>query len=166
MAIVAIFALMLLVTLMKVFLPKGIEVKGKQQFELKLTFIERLVYQRVNLYSLGAVLALMTVTGSIANGFQLLIIVVTEAILTIPVKVTATTQGLAINRVLFREWSEFAGFTTSGRLITLLPKDGSRSFNIPVLAERQDALVDAIGHHLPRMKAGKEVRRKQRITVS
>src|SRR5215216_957229 len=129
MAVVALFVLMLLVTLMKVYLPKGVQVPGKQQFELNLTFIERLIYQRVNLYSLGAVLALMTVTGSIANGIQLLVIVITEAILTIPVKVAATTQGLAINHVVFREWSDFAGFITSGRLITLQPKDGSRPFN-------------------------------------
>ncbi len=165
MAVIVLFALMLIVTLMRVYLPRGVKVTGKQKLEVKLNFIERLVLQRINLYAIGAVLFLMTVTQSIPSGLQLVVIVATQVILLIPVRTVVTSDGIALNHVLFRPWSDFAGFTVESRRITLMGAKGARPLHIPVLAEHQSELVTALGRHLPRIQARKEARSEHQVTV-
>lgn len=165
MAVIVLFVLMLVVMLMRVYLLRGVAVTGKQKLEVKLSFIERLILQRVNLYAIGAVLCLMTVTQSIPNGLQLVVIVATQAILLIPVRVVLTSDGIGLNRVLFRPWSDFSGFSVESRRISLAGREGTRPMHLPVLAEHQKELVIALGRHLPRIQARKEARSEHQVTV-
>lgn len=166
MAVIVLFALMLMVMLSRVFLPKSVAVTGKAQYEIRLSYIERLIFHRVNLYALGAFLAVLTISGTIPNGLQLLVVLATQAILLVPVRVMVSSDGVAINRALFRPWSDFAGYTTDARRLTLAGKSGVRALRIPVLAERRQELVVAVGRHLPRIQARKEARSEHQVTAS
>lgn len=165
MAVIVLFALMLIVMLMRVYLPRGVEVTGKPLVSYRLTFVEKMVLHRVNLYAIGAFLALLTLTGSIENGLQLLVVLATQAILLIPVRVSVTTDGIAINRAMFRPWSDFESFGTQPRHISFAGREGTRGFSLPVLNEHQKELVVAVGRHLPRMQARKGARSEHQVTA-
>lgn len=165
MAVIVLFTLMLIVTLMRVYLPRGIEVPGKTLVSYKLSFVEKMVLHRVNLYAIGAFLALLTLTGNIGNGLQLLIVLATQAILLVPVRVSVTTDGVAINRALFRPWSDFAGFSTQPRYIKFAGREGMRGCSLPVLNEHQRDLLTAVGRHLPRIQARREARSEHQVTA-
>jgi hypothetical protein len=165
-AVIVLFALMFMIMLSRVYLPKAISLTGKKLFEVRLTYVERLILHRINLYAIGAVLVLLTVTGTITNGLQLVVILATQAILLVPTRVAVLSDGIALNRALFRPWSDFSGYTTDARRITLAGKPGVRALHLPVLAEHQQELASAVGRHLPRIQARKEARSEHQVTVS
>ncbi len=166
MALFVLFGLMLLVMLARVYLPLGVEVRGKVLYRANLSLVERYLLHRVNFYAIGAVLVLMTVTGNISNGFQLFIVIGAQVISLIPVRCVLTSEGVALNNVVFRSWSDFGSYRTSARRVTLIGREGSRSLNIPIVAEHQRDLVKILGRHLPRTYAGKEAPAENPVTVS
>ena len=160
------FALMLLVMLMRVYLPRGTRTTGKVVRVVQLSLVERFHLQRVNLYAIGAVLLLMTVTNTIATGSQILVLLIAQAMLMIPVRCKLTSDGVALNNVVFRPWSEFAGFSVASRRIVLMGRDGTRPMNLPLLADHQKEVIPILRRHLPEVTARKEARGENRATVS
>jgi hypothetical protein len=163
MAVILLFVLMLLVMLMRVFMPRGVKVRGKVVHKYTLSLVERFVLHRINLYSIGAVLFLMTITGTIPSMFQFLVLFVAQVILFIPARFIVTTEGVAFNNVVYRPWSEFSGYTLSTKRISLIGQEGTRPLNVPITANHQKEIVAALGRHLPEIKARKEA--GARVTV-
>ncbi len=163
---VLLVALMLLVMLMRVFLPIGSRKAGKVITTVRLSLMERFIMQRVNLYAIGSVLLLMTVTDSLSSAGLILVLLIAQLILAIPVRCVLTSEGVGLNNVVFRPWSDFVGFSVTARRITLLGCEGTRPLNIPLLADHQKEVIPILRRYLPETKPRKEAREGTRVTVN
>ena len=159
MATFLLFALMLVFMLMRVYVPVGSSADGKVQKVLGLSFQEKSIMQRTNVYSIGLVLVLATASGMIANNSQFLIILFALAILAMPVRLILTSHGVAINRVVYRPWSDFTSYTVERRRIVLNGKAGTRSMNLSILGTHQAEVIPHLRKHLSEAKAGKSTRK-------
>jgi Amt family ammonium transporter len=59
-----------------------------------------------------------------------------------------TTEGVALNNVVFRPWSEFTGFEINRRGILLHPKEGLRPFKIKVIGKNKDETILLLKQYL------------------
>lgn len=166
MAVYALFVLMLTVTLMRVYLPIGQKRSGREVRVVHLTLIERFLLQRVNLYAIGLVLLLMAVTSGLPLAGQLLVLLAAQLILLIPVRCVLTTDGVGLNNVVFRPWSDFAGFSVSPRRVVLAGRDGTKQLNLPILGGNQQDVIRILRRYLPEIKAGKEAGEGRRAAAS
>ncbi len=128
MAAVVLMGLMLIVMLLRIVAPLGTRTEGKVLRELRLSFRERLGLQRTNLYLLGFVLLLGSLSGWLPTFVELVVIVGAFAILTIPVRYVLTTEGVALNQVVFRRWEEFRAVEAGPRGMYLRGRPGFRDF--------------------------------------
>ena len=160
MATFLLFAFMLLFMLIRVYVPIGARVEGKVQKAVGLSFQEKALMQRTNIYSIGFVLVLATAGGLIANNFEFLVIVFALAIVAMPVRVVLTSQGVAINRTVYRPWSDFTSYTVEKRRIVLNGKTGTRPMSLSVLGRHQSEVIPHLRRHLSEAKAGKGNSRK------
>lgn len=99
--------MMLILTLMRIAVPIGQPVTGDVLGVVPLRFRERVRLQRTNVYLLGVVLLLGTLGGWMRVPINLIVVLATLVIVSIPVQYTFTTEGIARNRVVFRRWEEF-----------------------------------------------------------
>ena len=144
---------MLIIMLMGIMLPFGAKITGKKVSEIRLSFRERLLLQRINIYSIGGVLLLTAVTGLLPAFWELLVILAAMMLLFMRVRYLITNDGVALNNVVFRPWTEFTGFEVNSRGIILLPKAGLRQFKIRVLGKNRDEFVVLLKHYLPEQMA-------------
>jgi hypothetical protein len=165
MAVMLLFAAMLALMLMRVYLPIGAKARGKVTSRVSLSLMERFLLQRVNLYAIGGVLLLMIVTGSMSTAGELLVLLVAQGILMIPVRCVITSEGVGLNNVVFRPWSEFVGFTVAPRRIVLVGREGTRSMSIPLYPRHQQEIIPALRRHLPEVKAEKQPRAEHSVTA-
>jgi hypothetical protein len=160
------FLLMLMVMLMRVYVPIGQKRSGKQVNVVRLRLIERFLLQRVNLYSIGVVLSLMALTDGMALGGQILVLLSAQLILLIPVRCVLTSDGVGLNNVVFRPWSDFAGFSVGPRRIVLAGREGTQPLNLPLLADNQKEVIRTVRRYLPEIKTGKEAGEGKRAAAS
>ena len=99
---------------------RAAHVEGTPVGEVSLTFFERLRYHRGAIYSIGGLVLLGSLTGMLSWPLELAIIAATAALISRPVRYKFTTQGMALGRVLFRPWSEFAGYRASKKGVVLI----------------------------------------------
>ena len=148
MAILMIFGVMLIFMLMRVALPIGTKVEGKLVKEIKLGIYERLILQRVNIYSIAVFMVIAAASGLVSGLWEMMIVVGAFAILLIPVRYKITTAGIAINNVVFRPWSDFTGTQVSRRHLRLLAKEGMRPFDLHVMGSHQTEAIGTIKRFL------------------
>jgi hypothetical protein len=161
---VLLFVFMILFTLMRVYVPVGAKVTGKVQKTVYLSFQERSLMQRTNVYSIGGVMLLMVAAGVLPSAAVVLILLILTAVLAMPVRVLLTTDGAAINRVVFRPWTEFTSFTAEPRRLVLNGAPGTRPLNLPVLARHQQEIIPLLRRRLPEVKPqGKAAVRRRAI---
>jgi hypothetical protein len=123
--------------LFRVVSPRGEHTQGKHLQTFTLTYRERLALQRLNLCALGIILFAGSVGHWIHLPFEILAIVAAYGILMVPVRYQLTTQGVAINRVVFRPWQEFAESKVTDKNIVLVGKPGNGHFTIWIGARHQ-----------------------------
>jgi hypothetical protein len=150
---VLLFVFMILFTLMRVYVPIGAKVTGKVQKTVFLTFQERSLMQRTNMYSIGGVMLLMTAAGVLPGAGMVLVVLILTAVLAMPVRVMLTSDGAAINRVVFRPWTDFTSFTAEPRRIVLHGTEGTRPLNLPILTTHQKEIIPLLRKHLPEAQA-------------
>ena len=80
----ALFGFMLIFMVMRVGLPIGSKAEGQKVGEISLSFRERLIYHRTNVYAIGAVLLLMALAGKVTSPIEMVVILGTFAIVTLP----------------------------------------------------------------------------------
>ena len=154
MQFVWLFGAMLVVMLLRVAPPIGVAVEGKPVGRVTLGFAERVRLQRTNVYAIGLVLLLCAATGSIPFLLEVGVVVGVVAILAIPTRYVVTTQGIALNRTVFRSWTEFGGFATDAGGIQLIPRPGRGRFRLVVNPARKDELARQIGRFLAPVEGG------------
>jgi hypothetical protein len=125
------FGSMLIVMLIRVLPPIGVRIEGKPVGRVTLGFRERVHLHRTNVYAIGAVLLLVSLTGGMPLLGELAVIAGVLAILAIPTRYVLTDEGIALNRTVFRRWTDFAGFRMDSSGLCLEPADGkSRGFRV------------------------------------
>jgi hypothetical protein len=149
MPILFLFVAMLGLMLMRVHLPfGGTRYRGRVLKTVSLSFPERLIMQRVNVYAVGGILLLTTVTGLLSTQIELLVVGVAAIIMFLPVRITMTTEGVGINNVVFRPWTDFRGFAIERRRVQLIGQEGSRALNLPLLGGNQKTVLPTLRRFL------------------
>jgi hypothetical protein len=82
------------------------------------------------------------------------------------VRCIVTSDGIALNNVVFRPWTDFVGFTTDKRRVTLIGRQGTRPLNIPLLAARQSEVVPLVRRRLPEVKTEKRAVARRKAAIA
>src|SRR5436305_2805169 len=97
----------LILMLVRIGLPLGIKSEGKVVATVTLTYREKLLLHRTNLYALGALLVLSAIGKWFPTTVELVIILAALVLVNLPVRYQFTTLGIACINVLFRKWKDF-----------------------------------------------------------
>src|SRR6266487_4346418 len=127
--------------LVRIGLPFGIKSEGSVVATVTLTYREKLLLHRTNLYALGALLILSAIGQWFPTTVELVLILMALALVNLPVRYQFTTQGIACNNVLFRKWKEFEYVRYRGAKVTLVPRKGFGALPLVVLASRHDEVL-------------------------
>lgn len=146
---IVLLAMMLIIMLMRIMLPIGTKMAGRRIKEIRLSFKERVLLQRINIYAIGAVLVLTAATGVLPQVWEIVIIFAVLVLLLMRVHYLVTTDGIALNNVVYRSWKDFTGFEVTRRGIRLIPRQGLRPFNVRVLGKHQQEALVLVRSHLP-----------------
>src|SRR5438270_13807074 len=124
--------------LVRIGVPFGIKSEGRVVATVTLTYREKLLLHRTNLYALGALLVLSAIGKWFPTTVGLVILLAALALVNLPVRYQFTTLGIACNNVLFRKWKEFEYARYRGAKLTLVQRNCFSSLPLFVLASRQD----------------------------
>ncbi len=102
---------------LRIGLPFGVRTEGNVSAKVALTFRERLLLHRTNMYALGAILVLSAIGQWFPTTIEIVLILVALSIINLPIRYLFSTQGIACNNVLFRNWKEFAYVTSWCHLV-------------------------------------------------
>jgi Amt family ammonium transporter len=117
-------------------LPFGVKTQGKEVGSVSLTFRERLLMHRMDMYALAGLLLLSAIGQWFPLIIELLVILVAMAIVNLPLRYHFTTDGFAYNNVVFRRWKEFDYIRVNGAKITLMPRHGFAPLKLVVNPSR------------------------------
>lgn len=138
-AVMVLLVLMFALLLVRVYLPVGgARLVGRHLGEISLSLWERALYHRVGLYCLGAVLLLFALTGLLGGGLLLVAALGALAVLLLPVRYRFSSEGVAVNNVLYRPWGDFCGVERRRRGLRLLPRPGQRALELRLLGRHQE----------------------------
>ncbi len=118
----------LLWTLWRVWLPIGVAAPGRPVLEVPMGWRERWRWHRRNLYALAALALLGALGGWMPVALQGMVIAFALLTLGIPIRYRFTTEGVALNNVLFRRWEEFEGYRMERWGIRMVGREGKGSF--------------------------------------
>jgi hypothetical protein len=153
MLLILLFAVMLLIMAMRVYLPIGTRPTGKVAKTLSLGLQERALMQRANIYSIAVVLLLMSVTGVLPATGEILVVLIALSILAVPVHYVFTAEGIGVNNVLFRAWQDFESFSVTQRKLVLHGRKGARDLHLHLLANHQKEALPVLRRHLAEAKS-------------
>src|SRR3981081_4223386 len=97
----------LVLMLVRIGVPFGIKSQGVTIATVTLTYRERLLLHRTNIYALGALLLLGAIGKWFSLPVEIALILLALAIVNLPIHYQFTKEGIACNNVLFRRWKEF-----------------------------------------------------------
>ena len=139
---------MFIIAVLRVNMPFGAKTEGKPYGQITLSFRERMLLQRTNLYLIGAVILVSTMGGFLGGPLELIAFVAVFGLLMISAKYTLTSQGIAMNNVVFRSWTDFSGYREERGAIVLEAIDGQRDFRLHVLGANRETAVKALSRLL------------------
>ncbi len=133
-------------------------VEGTTESEISLNFLERMRYHRVFIYSTGALLLIGAGFGFLTAPVELIVIGLTLGIVQMPIRYRFTTRGVALGRVLFRPYEEFAGNRVSKAGLELIGKQGNGKLVVRTGAARLEAARKVAMRHLPAISEARAAR--------
>lgn len=158
MIVLLLIGFMLIVMLMRVVVPIGQRLEGRPLGEVRLGLLQRFQWQRTNMYATGLVLLLGTWGGWLSGALEAMVLIAVFAILLMPVRYIFTTDGVAVNNVIFRHWDEFASFRVQGGRINLEDLAGRKAFTLFIAPRDQTEVIRLLQRRLVQRVAKKEVR--------
>jgi hypothetical protein len=144
--------------------PFGRAIPGAPLREHRLNVRERLVLHRHSIYALGAVLLLGAATGAIPRPVEIAgVLGAFAVVLGLPAVNRLTREGIGLNGVVSRPWSEFAGVEETGRGLRLRGKPGLGDFSVVCLGrESRRALRRIAAERVAEKGPGDFVPRRKR----
>src|SRR5258708_40271299 len=107
MAVYLLMGCFFVLMLVRTGLPFGVKAEGRNLASVSLTFRERMLLHRSDIYALGVMLLLSAIGGWFTWKLEIVFILVAMAIVNLPKRYHFTTTGIAYNNVMFRSWKEF-----------------------------------------------------------
>lgn len=138
-----------MLTFMRIGLPFGVKSAGRPFAQVSLTFRERFLTHRVNMYALGGLLLLSAIGGWFSTPVEIAIILLSLGIVNLPMRYTFTTEGIACNNVLYRPWKEFSYVSIQGSRLTLMPRSGFAPLRIFIRPSRHAQVLPGFQRFLP-----------------
>lgn len=123
--------------------PFGQRPSGRVLAEHRLSVRERLLLHRTSMYAIGAVLLAGALTGSVPRVAELIgILGALGIVLRLRATYVFTDEGVGLNAVVFRRWSEFAGVDETRGALRLRGRPTMGDFSVVSLpgAARQRVL--------------------------
>src|SRR5260370_2786604 len=122
-------------------LPVGVKTQGKEVTSMSLTFSERMLMHRMDMYALGGLMLLSAIGQWFPLAVELFVLLVALAIVNLPMRYHLTSDGFAYNNVVFRRWKEFDYIRVHGARITLMPRNGSAPLKLIIKPSRQAQIL-------------------------
>ena len=145
----------LAIALGRVTAARAAKVEGVVVGEVSLNFRERMQYHRGAIYSVGGLMLLGALTGYLHAGYELIVFGLMVGLLQVPIRYRFTTQGIALGRLLYRPWTEFAGFRSSKKGVAIVGKTGNGAFWIRATGKRQEEAVKLLSKRLAGVTAAR-----------
>lgn len=149
MPVILLISAMLIIAVLRVSMPFGAKVEGQPIGAITLSFRERMLLQRTNLYLIGAVILMLAIGGFLGGLLEIIAILATFAVLTIPARYTVTTEGIALNNVVFRSWTDFTGYREERGGVVLQAVERQRNFRMHLLGANRATAMKVLAHALP-----------------
>jgi Amt family ammonium transporter len=149
MAVYLLIGCFLILMLVRVGLPFGVQPEGVGIAKVALSFRERLQMQRTNMYILALLLLLSAIGQWFPATVEVALILLTLGIVNLPMRYHFTTEGIACNNVLFRSWKDFAYVRVQGSRLTLVPRKGQNPLKLFVQVSRQKDVLPYFQRFLP-----------------
>ena len=127
--------------LLRTGLPFGVKAEGTVVSHVTLSFREKLLLQRSNMYAIGAILVLSAIGQWFPTTIELVMILAALCIVNLPVRYHFTSAGVAYNNVLFRPWKEFSHVRVRGAKLTLVPREGFAPLKLYAMPKRQKEIL-------------------------
>jgi Amt family ammonium transporter len=135
--------------LVRTALPIGVPAEGKLLNSVVLSFREKLLTHRTNMYALGVLLLLSALGQWFSTPMTIALILIAFAIVNLPMRYKFTTQGFATNNVFFRKWKEFEYVRVHGARVTLMPRQGFAAQHLFLSTSRQKEVLAHFQQFLP-----------------
>jgi Amt family ammonium transporter len=135
--------------LVRTALPFGVKTEGKAVASMALTFRERLLTHRINMYALAALLLLSAIGQWFSMPIEIVLLLVALGIVNLPMQYHLTTEGIACNNVFFRRWREFESIRVQGERLTLVPRNGYAPLKLVIMTSRQKEILSSFQRFLP-----------------
>jgi Amt family ammonium transporter len=135
--------------LVRIGLPFGVKASGRDVGKFALTFRERMLMHRVNMYALSALLILGVVGHWFSTPVEIAFILLSLGIVNLPMRYAFTPEGIACNNVLFRRWKEFEYVRIHGAYLTLMPRNGYAALKLVVATSRHQEVLPYFQRYLP-----------------
>ncbi len=132
-------------------------VEGPIIGEVRLGYRDRLSYHRRAIYSVAGLTLLGALSGYLSAPLEVVVVALTFAVVRIPVRYAVTPRGVALGRVLFRRWNEFAGYRVTPGGLVLAGKPGMGSLVIRARRNKGEAATRLVGKHLPALGKGRTI---------
>ena len=140
--------LSLLTLVVRVAAPLGRPSEGRVQHVVTLNLRERLLYHRTGLYAFGVILLLVALARLLSPQLQIIAVLACYAVVMIPIRYRFTTDGVGVNTVVFRRWSEFESVEQATRSITLRGAPGNGRLVLRLLSAHQEQALAAARRHI------------------
>lgn len=127
--------------LLRIGLLYGVRTEGVAVTSVQLSFGEKLLLQRKNMYAVGAILILSAIGQWFPTTIEVVLILAAFAIINLPVRYHFTSAGIACNNVLFRPWKEFRYARLRGAKLTLMPHQGFAPLHLYIMPSRQKGIL-------------------------
>jgi ammonium transporter len=134
---------------LRVGLPFGVKAEGREIAQVALTFRERLLTHRVNMYALGALLLLSAIGQWFSLPVEIAIILLALGIVNLPMRYYFTAEGIACNNVLFRQWKDFEYVRVHGARLTLMPRGNKSALTLVIRSNRHNDVLPTFQGFLP-----------------
>jgi Amt family ammonium transporter len=149
MAVYLLIGCFLILMLVRVGLPFGVQPEGVGIAKVALSFREKLHMHRINMYTLALLLILSAIGQWFPTTVEVALILVALGIVNIPMRYHFTTKGIACNNVLFRSWKDFSYVRVQGSRLTLVPRNGQNPLKLFVQVSRQKEVLPYFQRFLP-----------------
>jgi Amt family ammonium transporter len=129
-------------------LPFGVKAQGKETASVSLTFGERMLMHRMDMYALAFLMLLSAIGQWFPLVVELLILMVALGIVNLPMRYHFTSSGFAYNNVVFRRWKEFDYIRVHGSHITLMPRNGFAPLKLIIKPSRHAQVLPYFQRYL------------------
>jgi uncharacterized membrane protein len=154
--VILIIGTMLIAMLTRVFLPLGQKIEGKPVRTVQLGWRYRVLYHRTSIYLIGLVMVLGGLGGWLSFALQVILALGAFAILGIRIKYTFTAEGVALNNVVVRPWSDFKTVKLDNRFVKLETAGKGRDFKLLIPQAEQAEIIQMVGKFISKTIASPE----------